>query len=136
MRTSESEKTPTAIYGLGRANSREATWMSNDSREIRNWFDQDGHVYKRFRPDYPSQLGSFLASNAPDTKMAVDVGCGNGQLTKLLANYFRRAIGADPSIDQVANAIPHERISYRCASAEHLPIADRSTNVVTAAQAA
>lgn len=110
--------------------------MLNDYPEILNWFDQGGSAYERFRPEYPTQLGAYLASNAPSGEMAVDVGCGNGQLTRLLAPYFKRIIGLEPSLDQIANAIPNKRITYRCAMAENLPIADGSASLVTAAQAA
>jgi SAM-dependent methyltransferase len=110
--------------------------MSSDSRSARNWFDEGGRAYARFRPEYPSQLAAFLASVAPDKQLAVDVGCGNGQLTQLLAPHFRAVIGLDPSADQIANAIPDERISYRCAPAERLPLPDRSASLITAAQAA
>lgn len=108
----------------------------NLSMTPRNWFDQGGQAYARFRPEYPSQLAAFLASVAPDRRLALDVGCGNGQLTRLLAEHFDTVIGLDPSADQIANAAPHERIRYRCAPAESLPLADRSASLITAAQAA
>jgi SAM-dependent methyltransferase len=102
----------------------------------RNWFDQGGQAYARFRPDYPPALAAFLAGVAPGRGLAVDVGCGNGQLTHLLATHFARVIGLDPSADQIANAAPHAGIDYRCAPAERLPVADASAHLVTAAQAA
>jgi SAM-dependent methyltransferase len=102
----------------------------------RNWFEQGGRAYARFRPEYPQRLASFLAAAAPDHRLAVDVGCGNGQLTQLLAPYFDKVVGLDPSADQIANTIPNERIDYRCAPAEHLPLADASASLITAAQAA
>ena len=102
----------------------------------RNWFDQGGRAYARFRPEYPRELAAYLASLAPDHDTAVDVGCGNGQLTQLLAPYFGKVVGLDPSADQIANAIPNERIDYRCAPAEQLPLLDASASLVTAAQAA
>ena len=102
----------------------------------RNWFDQGGRAYARFRPEYPRELAAYLASLAPDHGTAVDVGCGNGQLTQLLAPYFGKVVGLDPSADQIANAIPNERIDYRCAPAEQLPLPDASASLVTAAQAA
>jgi SAM-dependent methyltransferase len=73
---------------------------------------------------------------APDTRLAADVGCGNGQLTRLLANHFSAVVGIDPSADQIANAVAHERVTYQCAPAEHLPLADGSSSMITAAQAA
>lgn len=102
----------------------------------RNWFDQGGQAYARFRPEYPPELAAYLASLAPDRRLAVDVGCGNGQLTQLLAAHFSQVVGLDPSADQIANAIPNERIDYRCAPAERLPLPDASATLVTAAQAA
>ncbi|WP_082629172.1 class I SAM-dependent methyltransferase [Pseudomonas sp. TTU2014-080ASC] len=100
------------------------------------WFDQGGQAYARFRPEYPAELASYLASLVPDTALAVDVGCGNGQLTRLLADHFDNAIGLDPSADQIKHAEPQERLSYQCAPAENLPLADHSTSLITAAQAA
>jgi SAM-dependent methyltransferase len=108
--------------------------MSNPS--LKNWFDQGGQAYARFRPEYPAKLASYLASQAPDTTLAVDVGCGNGQLSKLLAEHFNEVIGLDPSADQIKHATPQERLSYHCAPAEKLPLPDHSTSLITAAQAA
>jgi len=110
--------------------------MSTDLPSARNWFDQGGEAYARFRPEYPPELAAFLASQAPDRQLAVDVGCGNGQLTRLLAPHFDSVIGLDPSADQIANAAPDARIAYRCAPAEQLPLADGGASLVTAAQAA
>lgn len=102
----------------------------------RNWFDQGGQAYARFRPEYPPALAAFLAGVAPGHGTAVDVGCGNGQLTHLLAPHFERVIGLDPSADQIANAAAQAGVEYRCAPAEHLPLPDASASLVTAAQAA
>ena len=102
----------------------------------RNWFDQGGQDYARYRPEYPPALAAFLAGVAPGRGLAVDVGCGNGQLTHLLAAHFEHVIGLDPSADQIATAVPHAGIEYRRAAAEHLPVADASAHLVTAAQAA
>lgn len=110
--------------------------MASNPTTARNWFDQGGRAYARFRPEYPPQLATFLASLAPDKRLAVDVGCGNGQLTRLLAPHFSAVVGLDPSVDQIANTIANEPITYRCAPAEHLPLADNSVSLITAAQAA
>lgn len=110
--------------------------MTIDLSPARNWFDHGGQAYARFRPEYPRELAAFLASAAPDRQLAIDVGCGNGQLTRLLAPFFTQVVGLDPSADQIENAMPNERIDYRCAPAEQLPVADASANLITAAQAA
>lgn len=101
-----------------------------------NWFDQGGTGYARFRPEYPPELSEWLAQIAPSARQAVDVGCGSGQLTTQLARHFDAVIGLDPSDDQIENAISHPRIGYICSSAEALPVADHSTDLITAAQAA
>lgn len=109
---------------------------AHDPQPLRNWFDQGGGDYARFRPEYPPQLAARLAALAPDGRLAADVGCGNGQLTRLLAPHFSSVVGLDPSADQIAHAVPDGRIDYRCAPAERLALADRSVSLMTAAQAA
>lgn len=110
--------------------------MPTSTAPARNWFDQGGEAYARFRPEYPPELATFLTSQAPDRRLAVDVGCGNGQLTGLLAQHFEQVVGIDPSADQLANVAPDERIVYRQASAEQIPVADASASLITAAQSA
>lgn len=107
-----------------------------NAHKARNWFEHGGRAYARFRPEYPPQLAGFLASLVSDKRLAVDVGCGNGQLTRLLAPYFDAVVGLDPSAEQIANAVSGERVTYRCAAAEQLPLSDGSASLVTAAQSA
>jgi SAM-dependent methyltransferase len=101
-----------------------------------NWFQAGGQDYARFRPEYPPALAAFLAQAAPDTRLAVDVGCGTGQLTVQLGAHFDAVLGLDPSAGQIAHAPATERVRYAQAHAEHLPVPDRSASLVTAAQAA
>lgn len=107
--------------------------MSNPAK---NWFEQGGQAYARFRPEYPPALAAHLASIAPGTGRAVDVGCGNGQFTTLLADHFESVLGFDPSADQIAHATPRANVRYGCAPAEDLPLANHSASLITAAQAA
>lgn len=110
--------------------------MTPDDAKRTNWFDKGGRAYVRFRPDYPPELAEALARAAPSHRLAVDVGCGNGQLTRQLAGHFQAVIGVDPSADQLANAHEAARVTYRRAPAEALPVADASAGLVAAAQAA
>ena len=110
--------------------------MTRPAAVPKNWFDQGGQAYARFRPEYPPELAAFLASIAPTIQLAVDVGCGNGQLTHQLAEHFNCVIGMDPSADQLAHAAARGNLSYLCAPAESLPLPDRCASLITAAQAA
>src|SRR5690349_23668746 len=87
---------------------------------VANWFQAGGQNYARFRPEYPPALAAFLAQAAPDTRLAVDVGCGSGQLTAQLGAHFDAVLGLDPSVDQIAHAPVSERVRYAQAAAEHL----------------
>lgn len=109
--------------------------MSNHNNS-KNWFDDGGSSYAQFRPTYPSSLAKYLADSCQTHEKAVDVGCGNGQLTSLLSPYFTEVIGTDPSADQIANARTAKNITYLTSPAEKLPSECNGANLITAAQAA
>uniref|UniRef100_A0A667Z3E0 Zgc:162780 n=1 Tax=Myripristis murdjan TaxID=586833 RepID=A0A667Z3E0_9TELE len=69
---------------------------------------------------------------------AVDVGCGSGQGTVLLANHFASVVGTDVSPAQLEEALEHAKrpnITYRQCVAEELPFDDSSVDLVTAMSA-
>lgn len=101
-----------------------------------NWFASGGETYARFRPEYPRALLDYLLSITPDQHHALDVGCGTGQLTHLLASGFDKVTGIDPGQSQIANAAPHDKIDYRVGPAERLPGDLSQINLITVAQAA
>jgi SAM-dependent methyltransferase len=91
--------------------------------------------YAASRPRYPEALFSWLASLAPGRGLAWDAGTGSGQAAIALAGHFDRVIATDASAEQIAAAIPHERIEYRVAPAERSGLAAASADLATAAQA-
>jgi len=101
-----------------------------------NWFDSGGENYARFRPEYPLALSAHLAEIAPGRGLAVDVGCGTGQLTAQLARHFDAVTGCDPSQGQIDNAPNLANVRFLRAPAEKLPVEDGTADLVTAAQAA
>ncbi|XP_062288044.1 putative methyltransferase DDB_G0268948 [Scomber scombrus] len=71
-------------------------------------------------------------------ELAVDVGCGSGQGTLLLARHFASVVGTDVSPAQLEMAVQHAKepnITYRQCVAEELPFADSSVDLVTAMSA-
>ena len=103
--------------------------------------------YAAFRPSYPpSVLGaisSFISSQSGSGLFsAVDVGCGSGQSTFFLASLFSKVLGVDVSEAQIKNARSKSRerderdkVEFRVASSDSLPLGDSSVDLVTCAQA-
>jgi SAM-dependent methyltransferase len=103
--------------------------------EFKDHFSGHADIYREARPTYPAELFSWLAQQAPDTELALDVGCGNGQATVSLAEHFKRVIGTDPSANQIAQAEPRANIEYRVEPAEQSSLAHASVSLVSVAQA-
>ena len=99
---------------------------------------QQARMYAQYRPDPPAALISrvleFVRRTAP-LERAVDVGCGSGQNTRLLAPHFTSVLATDISPAQIAEAAatnPHDAVRYEVAPAEEIPAPDGSVNLVTA----
>lgn len=92
--------------------------------------------YAAYRPTYPPALVNYLAGLCAATDAALDVGCGTGQLSVLLARRFRRVIATDASAQQIGKAEAHPSVEYRVAPAERSGLPDASVDLVVAAQAA
>lgn len=101
-----------------------------------DYFSGVASKYAQYRPRYPAELAAVLAAETGRRDDAWDIGCGNGQLSTVLADYFAHVIATDPSRDQLARAIPHPRVEYRCATAEDSGLADASVDLSVAAQSA
>ena len=102
---------------------------------FKDHFSGHAGIYCEARPTYPLELFAWLAQQAPDTELAWDCGCGNGQATVALAGHFARVVGSDPSANQIAQAQPRANVEYRVEPAERSSFADGSVSLVTVAQA-
>jgi ubiquinone/menaquinone biosynthesis C-methylase UbiE len=91
--------------------------------------------YSRFRPAYPRELIEYVAGRAPDRRVAIDCATGNGQAAVALAEFFDKVLAVDGSASQIAQAQPHTRVTYLCALAESMPVADHSVSLIAVAQA-
>jgi SAM-dependent methyltransferase len=99
-------------------------------------FSAAADAYAARRPRYPAALARFLADLAPSRARAWDAGCGSGQLSTLLGDYFEQVIATDASAAQIGNAQAHPRVEYRQSQAEASGLAPGSVDLATAAQAA
>ncbi|HMJ97993.1 MAG TPA: class I SAM-dependent methyltransferase, partial [Reyranella sp.] len=103
-------------------------------------------LYDRRRPSYPAEAVravASLATAAAPSGSVLDVGCGTGIFTRLLAAELPDAFsvtGVEPSADMRATATSRSeaspRICFVAGQAEVLPALMQSTVLVTAATAA
>ncbi|KAM9347342.1 putative methyltransferase [Symphorus nematophorus] len=101
-------------------------------------------IYQKYRYTPPDELKSIILQYLDKKKgrphaLAVDLGCGTGQNSRLLAPHFQEVVGIDISECQLeeARAVPgYPNITYRKGTAEDLPFPDCSVDLLTAASAA
>jgi SAM-dependent methyltransferase len=103
---------------------------------FKDHFSGHASLYAKYRPDYPPELYSYLATLTPQREYALDCATGSGQAAVGLASYFERVIGTDGSVAQLQNAQAHERVLYVANMAEQPAFRDHSVDLVVAAQAA
>jgi SAM-dependent methyltransferase len=101
-------------------------------------FDRAGADYERGRPGYPEPVLATLAGElglGPD-RTVVDLAAGTGKLTRLLLRTGARVIAVEPVAgmrDQLVRTTPQAETLD--GTAEQIPLADRSADAVTVAQA-
>ncbi|XP_056899209.1 putative methyltransferase DDB_G0268948 [Takifugu flavidus] len=109
-------------------------------------FDGKDHafIYHKYRIPPPEEVKNLILQYLEKKKgqphvLAVDLGCGTGQLSRVLAPHFQEVVGIDVSESQLeqARAVPgYPNITYREGSAEDLPVPDGSVDLLTASSAA
>jgi len=104
--------------------------------------------YHRYRHGYPGAVTDALAElfGLSDRDVAIDLGCGTGQLTLALAGQVRAVLGIDPEPDmlrraqQAAGQAGRTNVSWMLGAGTSVPalgrlLGDGSVAVVTVAQA-
>lgn len=92
-------------------------------------------AYQANRPRYPPALFDFLAETAPGRGTAWDCATGSGQAAEELERRFAQVVATDASLGQIARAPRESSVCFAAAAAEAAPLADRSVDLVTVAQA-
>ena len=103
---------------------------------FKDHFSLQSAAYSRHRPGYPAELIEWVAEQAPDRTLAVDCATGNGQAAVALTEHFTRVVAVDGSLSQLSRAAACPSVAYVAATAERLPLGERSVSLVAAAQAA
>ena len=105
--------------------------MSDITRLFGGW----AQAYANFRPDYPAALFDWLAENSPSRQCAVDIGCGNGQVSLPLTARFAQVLACDSSPEQLQQVSGRAGLHVCAADACHLPFTSHSIDLLTVAQA-
>ena len=94
------------------------------------------HIYDRYRPIPPRQIYTVLLSIAKKTEpeLVVDLGCGTGISTRPWAEFAKKVLGIDVSIDMVECAkrkTKEENVSYLVGRGSSTGLADQNVDIVT-----
>ena len=100
-------------------------------------FSSAADAYERGRPSYPEQVIAVLLDDVGARGARVlDVGAGTGKLSVLIAPHVASLVGVEPVAEmRAAFARNVPSAGAHAGTAEALPIADASVDVVIAAQA-
>lgn len=98
----------------------------------------DSSAYAAYRPSYgPALYKQLYAYHKGEHGLAIDIGCGSGQITAIIAPEFKKVYGFDTSARMLEAATKADNIEYDVGNAEHLPmVKDSSVDLVTVGQAA
>ncbi|HEV8206611.1 MAG TPA: class I SAM-dependent methyltransferase [Acidimicrobiia bacterium] len=101
-------------------------------------FGREAEVYERVRPSYPADAVAWLVDNLGlgPRRIVLDLAAGTGKFTRLLAPSGATVLAAEPVEGmrrRFVTAVPG--VPMAAAAAETLPIAPRSLDAITVAQA-
>ena len=107
--------------------------MDDEQQRQARSFGSSAAAYDRGRPGYPREAVEWLVGK--DAATVLEVGAGTGKLTEQLVELGHDVWATDPDdamLDVLHGKLPDTRATV--ASAEELPVPDRSVDVVVAAQ--
>ena len=83
-------------------------------------------------PEYEEQILPLAAAELSGTRRVLDVGCGDGQISRLASRLGADVIGIDPTWNCVSVAAHRGEASFARAEAAALPFADGSFDAAVA----
>lgn len=110
--------------------------MDYDQTEIAAAYDKARGLAPETARLWLDLLSAYI--DPTTTSLLVDLGCGTGRFSDLLASHFGiQVIGIDPSskmIDQACRKPVTGAVTYRRASAERIPLADGRADLIFMSQ--
>jgi len=89
--------------------------------------------YAAYRPPIHAIILEKVLHQSRNHYTGLDIGCGTGQSTLALTSFCDYVIGLEPSKSMLSRSAAHGKVNYLNASAEEIPLAARSVDVVTLA---
>ena len=117
-----------------RAASRDLSLMKPLARERSKLFDEEAERYDRCRPTYPGALIDDLLGSAAERLDVLDVGCGTGIASRMMAERGARVLGVEPA-PRMAEIARRHGIDVEISAFEDWQPAGRTFDRVTSAQA-
>lgn len=109
--------------------------------ELYKLFDNKAVLYAESRPGYSAHVLQYLQNDLglSSTALGADIGCGTGQLTKILSAFFESIYAVEPNVSMISECQKrlHDKknIKYKYRSAESTDISDNILDYITVAQA-
>jgi SAM-dependent methyltransferase len=103
--------------------------------QFKDHFSGHANQYRDARPHYPRAMFEWLAQQCVARGRCWDAGCGNGQASVALAEYFAEVYATDPSAPQIEHAMAHPRVRYAVEPGETCGLPDASADLICIAQA-
>ena len=116
--------------------------------DLRRFYESEAIVedYIKYRPRYSDEVRNVIldymmevTGKSPPFDLMVDLGCGSGQATNLMAPYFKKVLASDISEKQIEMARAQNKfdhVTYSVGRAEEVDVEDHCVDLVLSAEAA
>ena len=103
--------------------------------DFKDHFSTQSDSYSRYRPEYPEELYSYLASLCNENDLVWDCATGNGQAARGLSRKFKKIYATDASAQQIDSANGPNNIIFQTGDAANSGLNEVSVDLITVAQA-
>ena len=98
-------------------------------------FSKQAETYNEYRPLYPKEMYDEILGLTKNRLFCLDCGTGNGQVSRYMADHFKKVYAIDISENQLKQAEKIQNISYRKERAEATSFHNNQFDLITIAQA-